>query len=101
MDIGYPPICACTHEPCAIKTFEVAQRCSCTKSRRFSVSLKAEELKKQKDRLKRAARKTPMLMSGVTGEGVKDALRALIEVIGEAPVSTKAKGAAEPWAATP
>src|SRR6202023_3353419 len=59
-----------------------------------------EELKKQKDRLKRAAKKTPLLMSGVTGEGVRDALRALVEVIGEAPVSGKAKGAAqvEPWA---
>ena len=59
-----------------------------------------DELKKQKDRLKRAAKKTPLLMSGVTGEGVKEALRALVEVIGEAPVSGKAKGAAqaEPWA---
>jgi GTPase len=61
-----------------------------------------DELKKQKDRLKRAAKKTPLLMSGATGEGVKDALRALVEVIGEAPVSLKAKGAAqaEPWAPT-
>src|SRR6266705_3463953 len=59
-----------------------------------------DELKKQKDRLKRAAKKTPLLMSGATGAGVKDALRALAEVIGEAPVSVKAKGAAqaEPWA---
>src|SRR6266568_3620771 len=59
-----------------------------------------DELKKQKDRLKRAAKKTPLLMSGVTGAGVKEALRALIEAIGEAPVSVKAKGAAqaEPWA---
>ena len=43
-------------------------------------------------------------MSGATGEGVKEALRALVEVIGEAPVSCKAKGGAqaEPWApATP
>jgi GTPase len=58
-----------------------------------------EELKTQKDRLKRAAKKTPLLMSGATGAGVKEALRALVEVIGEAPVSTKAKGAAqaEPW----
>jgi len=58
------------------------------------------ELKKQKDRLKRAAGKTPLLVSGVTGAGVKDALRALVEVIGEAPVSVKAQGAAkaEPWA---
>jgi len=61
-----------------------------------------DELKKQKDRLKRAAKKTPLLMSGATGAGVKDALRALAEVIGEAPVSVKAKGAAqaEPWAPT-
>src|ERR1700759_4119471 len=58
-----------------------------------------EDLKKQKDRLKRAAKKTPLLVSGATGEGVKEALRALVEVIGEAPVSAKAKGAAqaEPW----
>src|SRR4030088_2518099 len=54
-----------------------------------------EVLKAQKDRLKRAARKTPLLMSGVTGAGVKDALRALVEVIGEAPVSVKDKGAAQ------
>src|SRR5438067_6402105 len=60
----------------------------------------ADVLKKQKERLKRAAKKTPLLMSGVTGAGVKDALRAPVEVIGEAPVSVKAKGAAqaEPWA---
>src|SRR6266700_2165219 len=59
-----------------------------------------DELKKQKDRLKRAAKKTPLLMSGVTGAGLKEALRALLELIGEAPVSAKAKGAAqaEPWA---
>ena len=58
-----------------------------------------EQLKAQKDRLKRAAKKTPLLMSGTTGAGVKDALRGLVEVIGEAPVSVKAKGAAqaEPW----
>jgi GTP-binding protein len=62
-------------------------------------AISADELKKQKDRLKRAAKKTPLLVSGVTGAGVKDALRALVEVIGEAPVSVKAKGAAqaEPW----
>ena len=59
-----------------------------------------DELKKQKDRLKRAAKKTPMLLSGATGQGVPDALRALAEVIGEAPVSSKAKSGAdaEPWA---
>src|SRR3974390_2083444 len=50
----------------------------------------AEGLKKQKDRLKRAAKKTPLLLSGATGQGVKEALRALADVIGEAPVSGKA-----------
>jgi GTP-binding protein len=60
-----------------------------------------EDLKKQKDRLKRAAKKTPLLLSGATGTGVKEALRALAEVIGEAPVTGKAKSAAEmePWTA--
>src|SRR5205085_2565437 len=43
-----------------------------------------DELKKQKDRLKRAAKKTPLLFSAATGEGVPEALRALVEVIGEA-----------------
>ncbi|TMJ85444.1 MAG: GTPase ObgE [Alphaproteobacteria bacterium] len=59
----------------------------------------ADELKKQKDRLKRAAGKTPLLISGVTRAGVKEALRSLVEVIGEAPVSGKGKGPAqaEPW----
>jgi len=59
-----------------------------------------DDLKKQKDRLKRAAEKTPLLISGVTGEGIREALRRLSEVIGEAPVSPKAKEAAEaaPWA---
>jgi GTP-binding protein len=44
----------------------------------------------------------PLLISGVSGAGVKDALRALVEVIGEAPVSAKAQGGAkaEPWAPT-
>ena len=39
-------------------------------------------------------------MSGATGEGVKEALRALVVEIGDAPVSDKAKaaGASAPWA---
>jgi GTP-binding protein len=61
----------------------------------------ADTLKKQKDRLKRAAKKTPLLLSGVAGDGVKEALRALADVIGEKPVSDKARSAAEaePWSA--
>src|SRR5947207_3274993 len=62
----------------------------------------ADELKKQKDRLKRAAKKTPLLLSAATGDGVPEALKALVEVIGEAPVSLKAKGGQDPWTpATP
>ncbi|WP_022721201.1 GTPase ObgE [Rhodopseudomonas sp. B29] len=67
-------------------------------------AVEPDELKKQKDRLKRAAKKTPLLLSGVTGQGVPEALRALAAVIGEAPVSDKAKSGsespadAEPWA---
>ncbi|MGP9814195.1 GTPase ObgE [Rhodopseudomonas sp. NSM] len=67
-------------------------------------AVEPDELKKQKDRLKRAAKKTPLLISGITGAGVPEALRALVAVIGEAPVSDKAKNAAgnaadaKPWA---
>ncbi|NEV79034.1 GTPase ObgE [Rhodopseudomonas sp. BR0C11] len=67
-------------------------------------AVEPDELKKQKDRLKRAAKKTPLLLSGVTGQGVPEALRALVAVIGEAPVSDKAMGTADnpaeakPWA---
>jgi len=63
----------------------------------------AEGLKKQKERLKRAAKKTPLLLSGATGAGVKEALRVLADVIGEEPVTDKAKDNAKsladaaPW----
>ena len=51
-----------------------------------------EHLKDQKARLKRAAKQTPMLVSGVTRQGVPEVLHALADVISEAPVSSKAKG---------
>jgi GTP-binding protein len=59
------------------------------------------ELKKQRDRLKRAAKKTPLLLSGATGAGVKEALRALADEIGDKQVTNKAKSAAQmtPWEA--
>ncbi|MBV9457639.1 MAG: GTPase ObgE [Bradyrhizobium sp.] len=62
-------------------------------------AIEPDELKKQKDRLKRAAKKTPLLLSGVTGDGIKEALRALVEVIGDKQVTTKGKRAAQmtPW----
>jgi len=46
-------------------------------------ALDKETLKKQQDRLKRAAGRKPMLLSAVSGEGVSEALRALLDVIGE------------------
>ena len=61
----------------------------------------ADHLKKQKDRLRRTAKKTPLLLSGATGKGVKEALHGLAEVIGDKQVTNKAKRAAEaePWSA--
>jgi GTP-binding protein len=56
-----------------------------------------DDLKEQIKRLKRASKKTPLLVSGATREVVADALRGLADVISEAPVSTKAQSAPEPW----
>src|ERR1700747_3255320 len=58
-------------------------------------------LKQQAARLKRAAKRTPLLMSGATGDGVSEALRALADIIGDKQVTSKAKRAAEaePWTA--
>src|SRR5262249_38620087 len=43
----------------------------------------ADQLKNQNDRLKRAAAKTPLLLPGAPGSGVRDVLRALADVVGE------------------
>lgn len=47
-------------------------------------ALSPELLKQQKERLKRAAKKTPLLVSAQSGQGVQEALRALLAVIEEA-----------------
>jgi len=44
-------------------------------------ALTPEQLKQQTARLKRAAKKTPLVISGATGQGVTEALRALVKVI--------------------
>jgi GTPase len=44
-------------------------------------ALAPEQLKAQVARLKRASKKTPLVISGVTGQGVPDALRAVLAVI--------------------
>ncbi|MGY6644702.1 MAG: GTPase ObgE [Salinarimonas sp.] len=46
-------------------------------------ALDAETLKKQRDRLRRACGKAPLLLSSATGTGVTEALRALADIIAE------------------
>jgi GTPase len=47
-------------------------------------AMSAEDIKQQLARLKRAARKTPLVVSAVSGEGVKEVLRTLLKIIEEA-----------------
>jgi GTP-binding protein len=61
-------------------------------------SLDKETLKAQLDRLKRAAKKKPLALSAATGEGVREALRALIGVIDEGRAEELQRGVVpEPW----
>jgi GTP-binding protein len=62
-------------------------------------ALSPEDLKQQVARLKRAAKKTPLVISAATGKGVEEVLRALLGVVGDASRTPKAKNAAEaaPW----
>ncbi|MFZ2069830.1 MAG: GTPase ObgE, partial [Xanthobacteraceae bacterium] len=43
-----------------------------------------DEIKRQVARLKHAAKKTPLVISAVSHDGVRDALRALLRVVDEA-----------------
>ncbi|MBN8914015.1 MULTISPECIES: GTPase ObgE [Xanthobacter] len=47
-------------------------------------ALSPELLKQQKERLQRAAKKKPLLLSASSGQGVQEALRALLSVVEEA-----------------
>ena len=47
-------------------------------------ALSADEIKQQVARLKRAAKKTPLVVSAVSGDGVAEVLRALLKVIEQA-----------------
>jgi GTPase len=49
-----------------------------------SDAMSAEAIKQQVARLKRAAKKTPLVVSAVSGDGVADVLRALLKVIEQA-----------------
>jgi GTPase len=59
-------------------------------------ALTADATKRQMARLKRAAKRSPLLVSAVSGQGVADALRALLKVIEKARGSVAAAGAARP-----
>ena len=47
-------------------------------------ALTADEIKQQTARLKRTAKKTPLVVSAVSGEGVPEVLRALLKVVQQA-----------------
>jgi GTP-binding protein len=47
-------------------------------------AMRPEDIKQQVARLKRAAKKTPLVVSAVSGEGVKEVLRTLLKIIEEA-----------------
>jgi GTPase len=61
-------------------------------------AMSPDEIKQQMAELKRAAKKTPLVISAVSGEGVKEVLRALLKVVDEAGGgSVTRKPVAEAW----
>ncbi len=60
-------------------------------------ALSPELLKQQKDRLKRAAKQTPLLLSAQSGQGVEAALRALLAQVEEARGEAKAAEPRPEW----
>jgi GTP-binding protein len=59
-------------------------------------ALTPEQLKEQLARLKRAAKKTPLVMSAATGQGVPDVLRALLKIV-DAAEPARARDVAPAW----
>ena len=64
-----------------------------------SDALTPEQIKEQTARLKRAAKKIPLVLSALSGEGVPEALRALLKVINEtrSPGGNRALADAPAW----
>ncbi|WP_029003932.1 GTPase ObgE [Azorhizobium doebereinerae] len=60
-------------------------------------SLTPELLKQQKERLQRAAKKKPLLLSSQSGQGVPEALRALLAVIDESRAAEVAATKTKEW----
>src|SRR5258708_8877359 len=60
-------------------------------------ALLPDQLKEQKARLKRAAKATPLVISGATHQGVQEALRALVKVIDGARADAEPPRHSPPW----
>jgi GTPase len=60
-------------------------------------ALTPEQLKQQLARLKRAAKRTPLVVSGATGDGVADVLRALLSFIDSAREKTNERTLEGAW----
>lgn len=60
-------------------------------------SVDPDTLKKQVDRLKRAAKQKPLLLSAVSGTGVPEALQALMDVIGKTRAVDNPSKPAKEW----
>jgi GTPase len=60
-------------------------------------ALSADDIKNQIAKLKRAAKKTPMVISAVSGEGVREVLRALMRVIEDARSAAKLREPDTAW----
>ncbi len=62
-------------------------------------AMTGEDVKQQAQRLKRAAKKTPLLLSSASGAGVAEAKRALLKIVDEAGGSTmtRRRDAAAAW----
>jgi GTP-binding protein len=62
-----------------------------------SDAMTPEQIKEQTARLKRAAKKTPLVISAISGAGVPEALRALHKVITEANTADRPQSAETAW----
>jgi GTP-binding protein len=64
-----------------------------------SDALTPAQIKEQTARLKRASKKTPLIISAISGDGVADALRELLKIIGESsrPKGKRTRSAAPAW----
>jgi GTPase len=60
-------------------------------------AMSAEDIKHQVARLKRAAKKPPLVVSAVSGEGTKEILRTLLKIIEEARRGTDAPAPSVAW----